>query len=67
MPMKGDGVRRCPRECPNRAPGCHNVATCENWAKQVEMHKKRLEARIAATTPKRMSWEMRASIERGQR
>ena len=57
MPWKSDGVKRCPRECPNRAPGCHNVETCENWAQQVEAQRKKLEARRAAYVPKRKSWE----------
>lgn len=57
MPWKSDGVQRCPRKCPDRKPGCHNVNTCENWARQVEAQKKKMEARRAAYTPRRKSWE----------
>ena len=67
MAWNRNGIRRCPKDCPNRAPGCHNIATCENWAAQMEQQRKNLEAKRAAYTQKRMSWEARASIERGAR
>ena len=57
MAWNSNGVQRCPRECPNRAPGCHNVETCENWAKQVAAQREKLEARKAAYKPRRKSWE----------
>ena len=65
MAWNSNGAKRCPKNCPNRAPGCHNVATCESWARQVEEHKKKLEARRAAMPLRRMSWEAMAAAEKG--
>ena len=55
----GRGAARCPKDCPNRRVDCHNVETCENWAKQVEENKARLKARHEKNAARRMSWESR--------
>lgn len=53
------GVTRCPKDCPNRKVGCHNVKTCENWRKQVEENRARLKAQHEKNATSRMSWESR--------
>lgn len=40
-----NGVTRCPKDCPSRKVGCHNVNTCEAWRRQVEENRARLAAR----------------------
>lgn len=34
MKAPENGVIRCPEDCPERKPGCHNTETCECWAAQ---------------------------------
>lgn len=53
------GATRCPKDCPNRKVGCHNVKTCENWAKQVEENRERLAKRREKNAARRLSWEER--------
>lgn len=53
------GVTRCPKDCANRKPGCHNVATCENWRKQVEENRARLLEDKERNESKRLTWEQR--------
>lgn len=53
------GVTRCPKDCPNRKVGCHNVETCENWRKQVEENKERLHQQHLKNAVKRLTWEER--------
>lgn len=53
------GVTRCPKDCPRRKVGCHNVETCENWRKQVEENRKRLMERDEKFYAKRRTWEQR--------
>lgn len=51
----------CPKECPRRAPDCHNAKTCENWARheaKQEEKRRRAQERYAA---RRMSWEERSA------
>ena len=54
-----NGVTRCPKDCPNRKVGCHNVKTCEHWRKQVEENRARLLKRDAEFAAKRRTWEER--------
>lgn len=53
------GVTRCPKDCPNRKVGCHNVNTCEAWRKQVEENRERLLKQSEAFAAKRRTWEQR--------
>lgn len=57
--MRPEGGTRCPRDCPKRAPGCHNEETCECWRKQKEEDRKRLEESMARQAAKRRTWEQR--------
>lgn len=36
--LRGKPVVVCPPDCPNRCaePNCHNVETCETWAKHMK-------------------------------
>lgn len=38
-------VLRCPKDCPERKPGCHNTETCECWSAQEEDRKQKRESR----------------------
>lgn len=62
--MFGVDKSPCPKECPKRKVGCHNVETCENWAAHVARKKAQRQAAIARGASKRMSWEARAAQER---
>lgn len=49
----------CPRECPKRAPGCHNAETCERWAAYEAKKRERYAAAAQRSRGKRMCWEER--------
>lgn len=57
--MRPANATRCPANCPDLAPGCHNVNTCECWKKQMEEDAERHAAREAKYASKRKSWEER--------
>lgn len=57
--MRRFGGTRCPKDCPNRKPYCHNVDTCETWKKQVEENAERQAARDKRIASRRMTWEER--------
>lgn len=57
--MRPNCGTRCPRDCPERAPGCHNEETCECWRRQKEEDRKRLEAEQERFSIKRRTWEQR--------
>lgn len=55
----------CPRDCPRRAIGCHNAATCPDWAEHEERTKKRRDEVAARGMCRRLSWETRAERQKG--
>lgn len=55
----------CPTGCPRREVGCHNVKTCERWAKHVERKRAQYRATLERGKDVRMSREMRRDIEKG--
>lgn len=55
--MRRFGGTRCPKDCPNRKPYCHNVDACEIWKKQVEENAERQAARDKRIASRRMTWE----------
>lgn len=57
--MRPEGGTRCPKDCPNRKPYCHNVDTCETWRKQVEEDKARIAERDKKYATRRWTWEER--------
>ena len=57
--MRPKGGTRCPKDCPQRAPGCHNIQTCACWKKQMEEDAARHAAIQARRGTGRLSWESR--------
>lgn len=53
----------CQKDCPRRAPGCHNAATCENWAIHEKKQQEKREKNKARNAAQRMSWEQRKANE----
>ena len=56
---KGPG----PKDCPNRAPGCHDAKTCKNWAEHEAKKAEQRERNKARFAAGRMSWEQRKANE----
>lgn len=53
----------CPKDCPNRSPTCHNVATCASWAAHEAQKAERMARKAARWQTKRMTWEDRAAYK----
>ena len=56
----------CPKDCPRRKAGCHDEATCENWARHVARQKARREENAKRYAAQRMSWEERTAKEKNE-
>ena len=64
MKAPENGVIRCPKDCPERKPGCHNVDTCELWAKQQEQRQKGRDARWNVKQSYPQSWSQRGILDK---
>ena len=64
--VPSDGVLRCPKDCPERKPGCHNVETCACWAAQLERRKKERQERWYQRCQYPHSWAQRGIIKKGE-
>ena len=63
MILGGEYKGPCPKDCQNRAPGCHNAKTCEHWAKHEEKKRAQRERNKERFASSRMSWEQRKANE----
>lgn len=63
MIFGGEYKGPCPKDCPNRAPGCHNAKTCKNWAEHEAKKAEQRERNKARFAAGRMSWEQRKANE----
>ena len=59
-----NGVLRCPKDCPERKPGCHNPDTCDCWAKQQEHRKQERDARWNRRCAYPHSWAQRGILDK---
>lgn len=60
------GLPRCPKDCPQRKPGCHDADTCALWAAQLEQRKKERLARWYQKCQYPHSWAQRGIIKKGE-
>lgn len=64
MNVPSDGVIRCPKDCPERKPGCHNAEKCECWAKQMERRNRERDAKWNQKLSYPKSWAARGMLDR---
>lgn len=53
----------CAKDCPRRAPGCHNASTCPAWAAHEAQKAERMAKKARRWQQKRMTWEDRAAYK----